>query len=41
MIKITEFAIYGLYGHRDIIIPIRDNKLILVGVKLPQIVRKT
>lgn len=32
MVKITEFAIYGLYGHRDIIIPIRDNRVVLVGV---------
>jgi ABC-type lipoprotein export system ATPase subunit len=32
MIKITEFAIYGLYGHRNITIPIKDNRLILVGV---------
>lgn len=32
MVKITEFAIHGLYGHRDITIPIRDNRVVLVGV---------
>jgi len=32
MVKITEFAIQGLYGHRDITIPIRDNQVVLVGV---------
>jgi predicted ATP-binding protein involved in virulence len=32
MVKITEFAIHGLYGHRDITIPIRDNRIVLVGV---------
>jgi ABC-type cobalamin/Fe3+-siderophores transport system ATPase subunit len=32
MVKITKFAIYGLYGHRDITIPIRDNRVVLVGV---------
>jgi ABC-type cobalamin/Fe3+-siderophores transport system ATPase subunit len=32
MPEITEFAIRGLYGYRDITIPIRDNKIVLVGV---------
>jgi len=32
MVKITEFAIQGLYGYRDITIPIRDNQVVLVGV---------
>jgi len=33
MSKITEFAIQGLHGYRNITIPIRDNKIVLVGVK--------
>jgi ABC-type transport system involved in cytochrome bd biosynthesis fused ATPase/permease subunit len=32
MVKITEFAIRDLYGYRDITIPIRDNRIVLVGV---------
>ena len=32
MPEITEFAVRGLYGYRDITIPIRDNKIVLVGV---------
>lgn len=32
MVQITEFAIHNLYGYRDITIPIRDNKIVLVGV---------
>jgi len=32
MVKITEFAIRGLYGQRNITIPIRDNRVVLVGV---------
>ncbi len=30
--KITEVNIRGLYGYRDITIPIRDNRIVLVGV---------
>jgi len=32
MVKITEFAIHSLYGYKNIIIPIRDNQVVLVGV---------
>jgi ABC-type Mn2+/Zn2+ transport system ATPase subunit len=32
MLKITEFNIRGLYDYRDITIPIRDNRIVLVGV---------
>ena len=31
MIKLTQFSIKGLHGDRNFDIPIRDNKLILVG----------
>jgi predicted ATPase len=30
--QITNFAIHGLFGTRDVVIPIRDNRLVLVGV---------
>jgi len=32
MAKITEFAIRNLYGYRNITIPIKNNRVVLVGV---------
>lgn len=30
--NVTKFSIYGLFGTQDVIVPIRDNKLVIVGV---------